>query len=60
MKRIDLCLVPGELERASVEGRQIVVVDVLRTCSSIATALRNGAAKVIPVETVEEATQLAA
>jgi 2-phosphosulfolactate phosphatase len=60
MKRVDLCLIPGELERASVEGRQIVVVDVLRTCTSIATALKNGATKVIPVETVEEATRLAA
>jgi len=60
MKRVDLCLIPAELERASVEGRQIVVVDVLRTCSSIATALMNGATKVIPVETVEEATRLAA
>lgn len=60
MKRIDLYLIPAEIERAPLDERQIVVVDVLRTCSSIATALRNGAAKIIPVETVEEATRLAA
>ncbi|HEX7078432.1 MAG TPA: 2-phosphosulfolactate phosphatase [Candidatus Eisenbacteria bacterium] len=59
MKRIDVYFTPSEAERASLEGRQIVVVDVLRTCTSIATALRNGAAKVIPVETVEEAKRLA-
>lgn len=59
MKRIELHLIPGEAERADFDGRQVVVIDVLRSCSSIATALRNGAAKVIPVETVEEAKRLA-
>jgi 2-phosphosulfolactate phosphatase len=59
MKRVDLHLVPAEAERADFEKRQVVVIDVLRSCSSIATALWNGAAKVIPVETVEEATRLA-
>jgi len=57
--RIDLHVIPSEVERASLEQRQIVVVDVLRTCTSAAHALRNGAAKIIPVETVEEATRLA-
>ena len=59
MKHIDLYLVPSEAERAGLDDRQLVVIDVLRTCSSIATALRNGASKIIPVETVEEATRLA-
>ncbi|HEY7728591.1 MAG TPA: 2-phosphosulfolactate phosphatase [Candidatus Eisenbacteria bacterium] len=59
MKRVDLYLVPAEAERADFDGRQVVVVDVLRTCSSIATALHNGALKVIPVETVEEAKRIA-
>jgi len=59
MKRVDLYLMPAEAERADFEKRQVVVIDVLRSCSSIATALRNGAAKVIPVETVEEAKRLA-
>jgi 2-phosphosulfolactate phosphatase len=57
--RIDLHVTPSEVERAALEQRQIVVVDVLRTCTSAAHALRNGAAKIIPVETVEEATRLA-
>jgi len=58
MKRIDLYILPTELERASLDSRQIVVVDVLRSSTSIATALLNGAAKIIPVKTVEEATRL--
>lgn len=59
MNRVDVTFTPSAAERLPLEGRQIVVVDVLRTCTSIATALRNGAAKVIPVETVEEAKRLA-
>ena len=59
MKRIDVHFTPAEAGRADLEGRQVVVIDVLRSCTTIATALRNGAAKIIPVETVEEAKQLA-
>lgn len=59
MKRIDLYLTPAASGRAPLEGRSIVVVDVLRSSTTIAWALKNGAAKVIPVETVEEATRLA-
>src|SRR5258705_1713508 len=58
MKRIDLYVLPAELEKASLDGHQIAVVDVLRSSTSIATALMNGAAKIIPVKTVEEATKL--
>ena len=58
MKRLDLYVLPSELERASLDGRQIAVVDVLRSSTTIATALLNGAAKIIPVKTVEEATRL--
>ena len=59
MNRIDLYLTPPEAERASLDGRQIVIVDVLRSCTSIAVALSNGASKIIPAETVEEAARLA-
>jgi len=59
MKRIDVYFTPGATERAPLDGRSIVVIDVLRSSTTIAWALRNGAAKVIPVETVEEATRLA-
>jgi 2-phosphosulfolactate phosphatase len=56
---VDVYLMPSEVDRATLDGRQIVVVDVLRSCTSIATALANGAVKVLPVATVEEATKLA-
>lgn len=59
VKRIDLYLTPTEAERAPLDGRQIVIVDVLRSCTSIAVALAHRAAKIIPVETVEDATRLA-
>jgi 2-phosphosulfolactate phosphatase len=59
LKRIDLYLTPPEAERAPLEGRQIVIIDVLRSCTSIAVALSNGAAKIIPVATVEGAARLA-
>ena len=47
MKRIDLYATPLELERASLDARPLLVVDVLRSCTTIATALQNGAAKII-------------
>jgi 2-phosphosulfolactate phosphatase len=59
LNRIDLYLTPPEAERASLDGRQIIIVDVLRSCTSIAVALSNGASKIIPAETVEEAARLA-
>jgi 2-phosphosulfolactate phosphatase len=59
MGRIDLYISPASVERAPLEGRSVVVVDVLRSSTTIAWALRSGAAKVIPVESVEEATRLA-
>jgi 2-phosphosulfolactate phosphatase len=59
VKRIELYLTPTEAERAPLDDRQIVIVDVLRSCTSIVAALAHGAAKIIPVETVEEATLLA-
>lgn len=59
MKRIDLYLMPSEAERARLDDQQIVIVDVLRSCTSIVVALAHRAAKIIPVESVEEATRLA-
>jgi 2-phosphosulfolactate phosphatase len=59
VRQIDLYLTPTEAGRAPLDDRQIVIVDVLRSCTSIAVALAHRAAKIIPVETVEEATRLA-
>ena len=59
MGRIDLYLAPHAVEKAPLEGLSVVVVDVLRSSTTIAWALRSGARTVIPVESVEGATRLA-
>jgi 2-phosphosulfolactate phosphatase len=59
VNRIDVYFTPAEAAHAASAGRQIVVIDVLRSSTTIAVALKNGAAKIIPVATVEEALRLA-
>lgn len=48
------CLSPSLLHLYDVSSSIIVIIDVLRATSTIATALYNGAKSVIPVTTVEE------
>ncbi len=48
------CLSPALLHLYDVRASIVVIIDVLRATSTIATALHNGAAAVIPVETVSE------
>ena len=52
--RIDVFFGPAGLTASDVTGRVVVVIDVLRASTSIATALANGARAVIPVESTEE------
>jgi 2-phosphosulfolactate phosphatase len=42
-----------------LRGRRVVVIDVLRTCTTIATAIANGCREIIPAESIEAATVLA-
>lgn len=51
---------PDGLETAGIADGFVVVVDVLRACTAIAFALDAGARGVIPVESVEDASRLAA
>ena len=46
------------MSEAAVRGKAVVIVDVLRSCTTIAFALTNGAEKIIPAATVESATRL--
>ncbi|KPJ61421.1 MAG: hypothetical protein AMJ46_01675 [Latescibacteria bacterium DG_63] len=55
---LDCYLVPSEATESVVAGKTVVIVDVLRTCTTIAFALMNGAERVIPAATVEAATKL--
>lgn len=52
------CLSPALLHLYDVRECIVVVIDVLRATSTIATALYNGAKEIIPVDSVERCIQL--
>lgn len=56
--RIDLFVTPQEIPLFYTKGRRVVVVDVLRACTSLSFALHSGIDQIIPVETVEGAKHL--
>jgi len=56
--QIDLFLTPIPLKRAELENRTVVVVDVLRSTTSICTALVAGARGVIPTSGPGEAAEM--
>ena len=58
--RIDLLLVSGEVPDSYIKGRRVVVVDVLRSCTSLVVALEAGADRIVPADSVEGAKQLLA
>lgn len=51
------CLSPALLHLYDVKDTVVVVIDVLRATSTIATALYNGAKQIIPVDSVERCIQ---
>lgn len=55
---LEVCLSPALLHLFDVKNSIVVIIDVLRATSTICTALYNGAAKVIPVATVEECVNI--
>ena len=52
------CLSPALLHLYDVRDCVVVVIDVLRATSTIATALHNGAKSIIPVDSVEKCIRL--
>jgi len=56
--KIDVFLVPSEVNGEELRGRTCVVIDVLRTSSSMLQAFANGCREIIPVESVERALAL--
>ncbi len=60
MKKPNLytCLSPALLDLYDVNNSVVVVIDILRATSTIATVLYNGAKAVIPVESVEKCIRL--
>ncbi len=51
---LDVILTPNLLTLYPLEGKVVVVIDVLRATSTMTVALDQGANKVIPVETIED------
>ncbi len=57
---IDVTFTPQELRRLRPVGATVVVIDVIRAATTVATALANGCAGVIPVVSVAVARRTAA
>ena len=54
---VDVCLSPHLYSVYHRDDTIVVVIDVLRATSAMCTAFENSVNKIIPVATVEEATQ---
>lgn len=57
--RVDVLGTPAEWSAIDPQGRVAVVIDVLRSTSTIVTALANGARAVLPAASTEDALQIA-
>ncbi|HWO88721.1 MAG TPA: 2-phosphosulfolactate phosphatase [Gemmatimonadales bacterium] len=57
--KIDVFFTHQAVGPADVQGRTVVVIDVLRTTTTIAVALHNGARAVLPAGSTEEALRIA-
>jgi len=57
VKTIDVCLTPRLLPDFELEGKVVVVVDVLRATTCMITAFSNGIDRILPVETLDEAAR---
>lgn len=56
--RLEVCLSPALLHLFDTKGAVVVIIDVFRATSTIAAALHNGAACVIPVASVQQCIEL--
>jgi len=52
------CLSPALLHLYDISSSVVVIIDVLRATSTIATALHNGAKEIIPVDSVDECIRI--
>src|SRR3989304_10053841 len=56
--KIDLCFAPFELDELDLRDKNVIVIDVLRSSTTIAVALSNGAREIVPVERIENAVKI--
>ncbi len=52
---LEVCLTPALWNQHDAKDKNVVVIDIIRATSTIASALHHGVKKMIPVETIEEA-----
>lgn len=57
--KVEVFLTGSVVTEEDVKGRTVIVIDVLRASSTIATALQNGARAVVPVPDMAEAGKIA-
>lgn len=60
MASIDVCLSPNLLPLYNLEGKLVIVVDVLRATSCIVTAIAHGIGHIIPFDNLEDCAALKA
>lgn len=53
--KVEVCLTPAIYDHFRNDNAIVVIVDILRATTSICTAFMNGAKRIIPVATLEEA-----
>jgi 2-phosphosulfolactate phosphatase len=56
--KIEVFFSPSQVDELFLRDKNVIVIDVLRASSSIATALMNGAREIIPVSTIESAVKI--
>ncbi|MBA4313612.1 MAG: 2-phosphosulfolactate phosphatase [Chlorobiaceae bacterium] len=55
---ITVHLTPGNIDEMGLKDKNLIVIDVLRASTTIATALQNGAKEIMPVGTIENAVKI--
>jgi 2-phosphosulfolactate phosphatase len=55
---ITVHLTPGNIDEMELKDKNLIVIDVLRASTTIATALQNGAKEIMPVGTIENAVKI--
>jgi 2-phosphosulfolactate phosphatase len=57
---LEVCLSPALLHLYNTKGTIVVIIDIFRATSTITAALHNGAARIIPVASVDECIAIGA
>ena len=57
--KVEVFLTSANVSEEDVKDRTVIVIDVLRACSTIATALVNGARSIVPVADMAQASKIA-